>query len=130
VELIARGYRLSCGRVARVMREHGVVAKQATRRKRTIQHREGQAPEPNYLNRCFYAAKPKEKWVSDITFIETREGWLYLAIVLDLYSRAIVGWSMSEKIDGRLVRDALSMAISQRGEPNVSCSHHMVWCVV
>ena len=128
VELVARGYQLSCGRVARVMRKYGVVAKQATRRKRTIKHREGQAPEPNYLNRCFYAAKPNEKWVSDITFIETREGWLYLAVVLDLYSRAIVGWSMSHKIDGQLVKNALSMAINQRGEPTKTLVHSDQGC--
>ena len=66
------------------------------------------------LDRQFDAHKPNQKWVSDITFIETKQGWLYLAIVLDLHSRAIVGWSMSDKINGRLGQDALHMAIEQR----------------
>jgi len=128
VELLARGFELSRGRVERIMRNHGIEAKQSKRRKRTIKHREGQAPEPNILDRQFYAVKPNEKWVSDITFIETREGWLYLAIVLDLYSRAIVGWSMSQKIDGQLVQDALSMAINQRGELNNTLVHSDQGC--
>lgn len=127
-ELLARGFELSRGRVERVMRSDGIQAKQAKRRKRTIKHREGQAPEPNILARQFYALKPNEKWVSDITFIETREGWLYLAIILDLYSRAIVGWSMSQKIDGQLVRDALLMAINQRGKLNNTLVHSDQGC--
>jgi transposase InsO family protein len=72
---------------------------------------------PNRLNRQFQAARPNEKWVSDITFIPTVAGYVYLATVLDLYSRAIIGWSMSERINGQLVMDALNMAIEQRGAP-------------
>jgi len=113
-ELVAQGQSVSLGRVERLMRENQIQAKQARRHKRTHQHREGQAPEENILDRQFYALEPNRKWVSDITFIETTQGWLYLAIVLDLYSRAIVGWSMSNKIDGQLVRDALAMAIEHR----------------
>jgi len=113
-ELVAQGQRVSLGRVERLMRENHIQAKQARRHKRTRQHRENQAPEENILDRQFYALEPNRKWVSDITFIETTQGWLYLAIVLDLYSRAIVGWSMSSKIDGQLVRDALAMAIEHR----------------
>ena len=113
-ELTAQGQQVSLGRVERLMRENHIQAKQSRRHKRTHQHREGQAPEENILDRQFYALEPNRKWVSDITFIETSQGWLYLAIVLDLYSRAIVGWSMSNKIDGQLVLDALSMAIAHR----------------
>ena len=69
----------------------------------------------NLLDRQFDAREPNQKWVSDITFIETKQGWLYLAIVLDLYSRAIVSWSMSDKINGQLVKDAMQMAVEQRG---------------
>jgi putative transposase len=122
-ELLAQGQRVSLGRVERLMRENGIQAKQARRYKRTYQHREAQAPEENILDRQFYALEPNKKWVSDITFIETVQGWLYLAIVLDLYSRAIVGWSMSSKIDGQLVLDALTMAINQRAPEEDLLAH-------
>jgi putative transposase len=119
-ELVAQGECVSLGRIERLMREHCIQAKQSRRHKRTHQHREGQAPEDNILDRQFYALEPNRKWVSDITFIETGQGWLYLAMVLDLYSRAIVGWSMSGTIDGQLVRDALAMAIEHRApEPGL-----------
>lgn len=114
VELSEQGHKVSLGRVERLMRENNIQAKQSRRHKRTYRHREAQEPELNILDRQFYALEANKKWVSDITFIETRQGWLYLAIILDLYSRAIVGWSMSSKIDGQLVRDALSMAVSHR----------------
>lgn len=114
VELVESGFSISLGRVERLMKAHGIVAKQSKRHRRTHQHRVTQGPAENVLNGEFYAAGPNEKWVCDITFIETLQGWLYLAIVLDLYSRAIVGWSMSEQINGKLVEDALAMAIEQR----------------
>lgn len=113
-ELVGRGHLISRGRVERLMRKHGIQAKQARRYKRVYEHRQVQQPHPNLLDRQFYAKSPNQKWVSDITIIDTRQGWLYLAIVLDLYSRAIVGWSMSSKITGQLVRDALQMATTQR----------------
>lgn len=90
-ELTASGQVASRGRVERLMRCHGIQARRARRHRRIYTQRQMQAPAENRLNREFWADKPNEKWVSDITFIETREGWLYLAIVLDLYSRAIVG---------------------------------------
>lgn len=114
IELVENGYCLSRGRVERLMRNHGIYAKQSKRHKQTYRHRAVQGVAVNHLNREFIAWSPNEKWASDITFIETREGWLYLAIVLDLYSRAIVGWSMSSKNDGQLVRNAVCMAIEQR----------------
>jgi putative transposase len=113
-ELVDRGTLTSLGRVERLMCQHGIAAERARRHRRTYIHREPQIPELNHLNREFDARHPNEKWVSDITFIPTRQGWLYLAIVLDLYSRAIVGWSMSSRINGQLVHDALDMAIAQR----------------
>ena len=94
VELCEREFEASRGRVERLMRNHGLQAKQSKRHKRTYMHRQTQEPETNLLDRQFHAAAPNEKWVSDITFIPTREGWLFLAIVLDLFSRAIVGWAI------------------------------------
>lgn len=117
IELVEQGNKVSRGRVERIMRAHNIKAKRARRHKRTIEHRDVIAPVDNILNREFSTTIPNNKWVQDITFIETRQGWLYLAIVLDLYSRAIVGWSMSDQINGKLVLNALNMAIAQRN-PN------------
>jgi putative transposase len=113
-ELLDRGHQTSRGRVERLMKKHGLAAIQTKKNKRTEQHRNNTSPVENILNRNFKATGPNQKWVSDITFIETREGFLYLAVVLDLYSRAIVGWSMSHRIDENLVQDALSMAVESR----------------
>ncbi len=114
IELADRGYTVSIGRVARLMSANDLNAKQGKRNKVRQLHRNSIPPVDNILNRQFHADLPNIKWVSDITFIETREGFLYLAVVLDLYSRAIVGWSMSSKIDEQLVQDALTMAVDQR----------------
>jgi len=73
-------------------------------------------PAPDLLKRNFTVDKPNKAWVSDTTFIATREGWLYLAIILDLFSRQIIGWSMSTKNNTKLVQDALTMAIRRRGK--------------
>jgi putative transposase len=112
-----KGHLVSRGRVERLMHKNGIEAHRARRHKRTYQQRDQQKAMPNVLNRQFSASKPNEKWVSDITFIPTVTGYVYLATVLDLYSRAIVGWSMSERINGQLVIDALNMAIEQRCAP-------------
>jgi transposase InsO family protein len=114
VELREKGFDVSLGRIERLMRKNGIQAIQGKRNKRIYQHRQAQPSQPNILNREFGASEPNRKWVSDITFIETRQGWLYLAVIMDLYSRAIVGWSMSDKINGQLVQDALIMASTQR----------------
>lgn len=123
VELREQGHEVSKGRVERLMRAHNIKAKRSRRHKRTIEHRDAVAPVDNILNREFSTTQPNNKWVQDITFVETRQGWLYLAVVLDLYSRAIVGWSMSDKINGKLVLDALNMAIKQRN-PSTSVLVH------
>lgn len=78
---------------------------------------------PNALDREFRAERPNQKWVTDITYIETGEGWLYVAAVLDLYSRKIVGWSMAEHLRAELVLDALSMALARR-RPGAGLLHH------
>jgi len=114
VELIAQGHRVSLGRVERIMRRHKIRARRYTRLKHPNDPQLSRITVSNVLDRQFYAVAPNKKWVSDITLIETREGWLHLAIVLDLYSRAIVGWSMSAKPAAQLVCDALSMAVEQR----------------
>jgi len=123
VELNELGYEVGRGRVERLMRKHRIQAQQTKRHKRTYHVREPQMAEPNLLNRQFSAEQANRKWVSDITFIETAQGWLYLAVVLDLYSRAIVGWSMSSQPNATLVRNALKMAISQRVEVEGALVH-------
>ena len=115
--LIKSGEHVSKGRVERLMRKHQIVARRAQRHKRVYIQREQQKAPPNVLSREFHAAVPDRKWVSDITFIPTREGHLYLAIVLDIFSRAVVGWAMSRRINGDLVLEALDMAITHRGSP-------------
>lgn len=77
---------------------------------------------PNLLQRRFQANRPNETWVADITFIPTREGWLYLALLVDVCSRMIVGWSLSERITRQLVIEALVMALGRRRLPHRRCS--------
>lgn len=107
-----QGIPVSRGRVERLMRTHQIMAQRSKRHKRVYRQREQQQPAPNLLSREFQANAPNQKWVSDITFIPTREGYLYLAVILDIYSRAIVCWAMSERINGDLVMGALDMAIT------------------
>jgi putative transposase len=110
-------------RVARLMNQHGIAAKQKKRYKQTTKANAAHPVAPNLLDREFAAATPNEKWTADITYIPTREGWLYLAVVLDLFSRRIVGWAMSARMTSDLVLDALSMAIQQR-QPKSGLLHH------
>jgi putative transposase len=79
---------------------------------------------PNRLNQQCWASRPDEKWLSDLTFIDTAEGWLYLAAVEDVFSRKIVGWAMSEQMDTRLVLDALRMALRQPRPHHLTLLHH------
>jgi putative transposase len=117
---------VACGRhrVARLMRQEGLYAR--CRRKArpvTTQRQPGVVPAPNRLNQDFSAPAPNRKWVSDFTYIETGEGWLYLAAVLDLFSRKVIGWAMSETMDTALVEAALRMALLER-RPPVGLLHH------
>jgi putative transposase len=118
------GERCGTKRVARLMRAASLRAR-AKRRRPPID--EGLRPEhllaPNVLDREFAAERPNQKWVADFTYLWTTEGWLYVAIVLDLYSRKVVGWSMSAQMTAQLVIDALVMAIWRRGRP-VELLHH------
>ncbi len=104
-------------RVARIMRKNGLRAKAARKYKATTNSDHKLPVAPNLLKQNFEAKKPDKKYVSDITYIWTDEGWLYLAVVMDLYSRLIVGWSMSERMTSKLVCDALTMALFKRKRP-------------
>jgi putative transposase len=123
-DLREAGERVGENRVARLMRRAGI---EAMRRRRRRPSDEGVRPEcaiaGNVLDRQFAAAAPNEKWVADFTYIDTAEGWLYLAVVLDLFSRRIVGWSMKAEMTAQLVMDALTMALWRRGRP-IELLHH------
>ena len=115
-----------CGknRVARLMRMHGIAAKKRHKwHPTTTQRKPGVVPAPNWLNQEFTAVAPNRKWVSDFTYIDTAEGWLYLATVLDLFSRKVVGWAMSEWMDTDLVETAWQMALLGR-RPEPGLLHH------
>ena len=122
-ELKARGMRLGEKRVARLMRAGGIRAKQKRKFKATTDSRHSHPVAPNLLARDFEASAPNQKWVADITYIPTREGWLYLAAILDLHSRYVVGWSMDGRMNRRLVLDALHMAVGRR-RPGPGLLHH------
>lgn len=104
-------------RVARIMRLNGWRARAAKKFKVTTNSNHRLPVAPNLLNQDFSAQKPNEKWVSDITYVWTNEGWLYLAVVMDLYSRMVVGWAISERMTSKLVIDALQMALWRRKPP-------------
>jgi len=121
-----QGQGVTCGRhrVARLMHREGISPKKRRRwHPVTTQRQAGVIPAPNNLNQDFFAALPNTKWVSDFTYIDTAEGWLYLAVVLDLFSRKVVGWAMAEQMDTALVENALRMALDAR-QPHVSLLHH------
>ena len=113
-ELRARGIMCSRGRVVRLMQLNGVVARRRNRYKVTTEVDARSPVAPNVLNREFTAERPNTKWLADITYLDTYEGWLYLAAVLDVYSRRIVGWSMHTRMTTNLVENALRMALGQR----------------
>lgn len=113
-ELMARGFQWGRHRIAKLRREAGIEAKRKRRFRVTTQSRVGVVAAKNRLKQCFKAKAVNRVWVGDITFVATAEGWLYLAVLIDLYSRRVVGWAMSERIDQQLVLDALNMALLQR----------------
>jgi len=116
--LQASGYRVSKHRVASIMRKNGWRAKGVKKFKATTNSRHTLPVADNLLQQDFEADRPNQKWVSDLTYIWTNEGWLYLAVVLDLYSRMVVGWAMSERMTAALVCDALQMALWRRKQPD------------
>jgi len=122
-ELRAQGIRCGKHRVARLMRQAGLRAVQKQRRVRTTDSRHSDPVAPNLLQRDFTAPAPNRKWLTDITAVWTAEGWLYLAVVLDVYSRLIVGWAMDSHREESLVEAALWMALGRR-QPAEELLHH------
>ena len=123
-ELKAQGRGASRGRIERLMHRHGIRAIMACRRRaRTTDSRHDLPIAPNLLDRNFTAAAPNRIWLADITYIETDQGWLYLATVMDLYSRRIVGWAMADHLRTSLPLAALKMAISAQ-RPGLGLIHH------
>jgi len=122
-ELRESGQRTGRKRVARLMRVQGLRARQRRRYRCTTNSGHQMAIKGNVLARRFTVARPNSTWVTDITYLWTLEGWLYLAVILDLFSRRVVGWSMSESLQGKLALDALQMAIAKRQPPR-GLIHH------
>ena len=116
-ELKAKRYPVSQERVRRLKQQAGLRARQKRRYKVTTDRKHSQPVAPNLLNRQFDVAKPDQVWTTDITYIPTQEGWLYLAVVMDLYTRAIIGWSMDSRMTRELVMGALRMARFRRRPP-------------
>ncbi len=123
LELRARGYPASKDRVERLMRENGIKAKHKRRFKVTTDSKHNLPIAPNLLDRNFTPAAPNRVWTSDITYLWTDEGWLYLAIVLDLFNREVVGWSLKPRMTADIVTDALTMAWFRR-KPATGLIHH------
>jgi putative transposase len=112
--LRTEGIEVGRKRVVRLMRSSRLVAKKARRFRRTTHAAEAHEKAPNVLNRDFAVAAPNRAWAGDITYLWTEEGWLYLAVVLDLYSRRVVGWAVSERLTQALAAAALTRALSER----------------
>jgi putative transposase len=123
VELKEEGLCVGRHRVARLMRDNGLKARQKTRFKKTTDSDHAGPVAPNLLDQDFQADKPDQKWAVDISYIWTAEGWLYLAIVLDLFSRRIIGWAISDRMKKDLAMKALQRAIDLR-QPEAGVIHH------
>jgi putative transposase len=123
-DLLAEGERVGLHRVERLMRSQALRARPRRRRlPRDLGERPAGAFAPNLLDRAFQAPGPNLKWIADFTYLWTAEGRLYVAAVIDLYSRRVVGWSMKASMTADLVTDALIMAIWRRGRPNTLLHH-------
>lgn len=121
--LNAQGIRCGKHQVARIRREHGIVARRRRRFVATTQSKHTLWRAPNLLERDFKVDKPDRVWVGDVTFVPTREGFLFLAVLIDLYARKVVGYGMSNRNDGALVLAALEMAVQIR-RPDPGLIHH------
>ncbi len=122
-DLIDDGHRIGRHRTARLMRENGLVARQKRRFKRTTDSQHAWPVAPNLIAQDFRAEKPDRKWGADISYIWTAQGWLYLAVVIDLYSRRVVGWATSDRLKRSLALEALRRAIVNRN-PAHGLVHH------
>ena len=121
--LLALG--MACGRhrVARLRRQHGLLAQRVRRFRVVIEHHQFAPPAPNRLQQVFVAPAPNRIWAGDLTAIATRAGWVYLAVILDLYSRRVIGWAMSPRPDQHVALTALQMALMHR-RPRPGLIHH------
>lgn len=123
-DLVAQGARCGHNRVARLMRLHQIRSKRIRRyRVSTTDSTHAWPVAPNQLNREFQSAAPNQKWLTDITYIATQEGWLYLAVVLDMFSRKVIGWAMEQTLATSLSLSALQMALLAR-QPQTELLHH------
>jgi putative transposase len=122
-ELRDNGLTVGRRRAARLMRENGLVARQKRRFKRTTDSEHAWLVAPNLLEQDFAATRPDEKWGADISYVWTREGWLYLAVVIDLFSRRVVGWATADRLHRDLALSALRRALAIR-RPAVGLIHH------
>jgi len=122
-ELRARGEHVSRKRVARLMRQNGLQSRCRRKFRVTTQSDHTHPVAPDRLQRNFTPIGPNQAWVADITYLATREGWMYLAVVLDLYSRMVVGWQLSERLGRQLVLDALKMGLTRRNPSGVLVHH-------
>lgn len=116
---------ITCGRhrIARLMREDGIVARKRRKYKKPVSYQRVQPVATNILDRAFSTHQKNTVWASDVSYFWTRNGWIHLAIVMDLFSRRIIGWSMSDRLDKELTQDALRMALAAR-EPGRDVMHH------
>ncbi len=122
-ELAAQGQQVGKNRVARLMRQEGIRARRKRKFRCTTDSKHDLPIAPNVLQRDFQTDAPNQAWVTDITYVWTLEGWLYLAAILDLFSRRVVGWAMSQYLDRGLALDALQMALRGR-QPPPGLVHH------
>jgi putative transposase len=122
-ELRGQGLEAGRRRVARLMRENGLRARQPRRFRRTTDSLHAFPVAPNLLDQDFSAERPGEKWGADISYVWTREGWLYLAVVMDLYARRVVGWAVSDRLHKELALAALRRALAIR-RPPAGLTHH------
>lgn len=120
-----RQQQIACGkhRVARLRRQAGIEARRVRRQRITVEHHKSAAPAPDRLQQRFAASRPDRIWSGDMTFIRTREGWLHLAVLVDVFSRKVVGWAMDPRPGQDLHLGALAMAITQR-RPTRGLIHH------
>jgi putative transposase len=117
------GHTIGENRVARLMRESGIVGRKKKRFKKTTDSNHPDPIAPNVLERKFTVELPNTAWVTDVTYVSTRQGWLYLAVILDLFSRRVVGWAASANNDRALALEALDRAVNER-QPSVGLVHH------
>lgn len=122
-ELQDQGLRVGRRRTARLMRENGLRARQKRRFKRTTDSLHAFPVAPNLIDQDFSADRPDEKWGADISYLWTREGWLYLAVVIDLFARRVVGWAVSDRLHKELALEALRKALAIR-RPDAGLIHH------